>query len=289
MKQTLPHWYLIGTGNIGVLSAHYLQQAGHGVTALRPGNDPMLHRELVFGDQPRRLTLPAMSPARLARPLDALLVACKTPFTRDALLPLQPWLHQGTLVVRLQNGMGALDGLLPDGGALIETVTTSAVKGRPPRHEVVAENDTWWGGLPQPPVWFEALRQHWPGLHWEADLRHRQWQKLVVNAVINPLTALHDVDNGALLNNPALLAQANALCREADALLTRLDPHWPANSLPNVLAVARATAGNTSSMRADRQRGNRTEIDAINGYLLRQAEPLGMDLPHHRQLVQALS
>ncbi|MDX1803863.1 MAG: 2-dehydropantoate 2-reductase [Alcanivorax sp.] len=290
MSTSLPHWLLLGAGNMGTLAASYLIQAGHRVTVLRPASEPPLLRQLCFSDgRQRPLTLPVTTVHALRSAPSHLLVACKTPYTEAALAPLQPMLKDTQLVVRLQNGLGALDGLLPAGPTLIETVTTSAVKGQAPRHDIVAENDTWWGGQPRAPAWFADLQPHWPNLYWQADLRHRQWQKLVVNAVINPLTALHDVDNGVLLTELSLRRQAEQLCREADAVLQRLDPAWPAHSLDNVLAVARATAANTSSMRADRQRGNRTEVDAINGYLLTRARELGMTLPAHAQIVAALS
>ncbi len=94
--------------------------------------------------------------------------------------------------------------------------------------------------------------------------------------------------NGAVVDDPALQQEARALCAEADTLLTALDSRWPGHSFSAVLQVARATAGNTSSMRADRQRGATTEIEAINGWLLRQAQRHGMDLPTHRRLVEAL-
>ena len=54
------------------------------------------------------------------------------------------------------------------------------------------------------------------------------------------------------------------------------------------MAVARATAGNTSSMRADMRRGAITEIEAINGWLLREADRLGLELPAHRAIVAAV-
>jgi 2-dehydropantoate 2-reductase len=157
-------------------------------------------------------------------------------------------------------------------------------------HRVVAENDTWMGesAAGGPPAWFGALSAHWPKLHWPDDFRHRQWRKLVGNAVINPLTGLHDVANGRIFQDPALAGEAEQLAREADRVFTALDPTWPGDSLPGVRALAEATAGNTSSMRADMQAGAVTEIDAINGWLLRQAEALDIDLPAHRRIVAAV-
>ncbi|MEP4523688.1 MAG: ketopantoate reductase C-terminal domain-containing protein, partial [Alloalcanivorax venustensis] len=190
-------------------------------------------------------------------------------------------------VLRLQNGLGSLDGRLPAGARMIEVVSASAVKRDGDAHRVVAENDTWMGDG-TPPAWFGTLAGHWPKLHWPPVFRLRQWRKLVGNAVINPLTGLHDVANGHIFEDPALAAEAEQLAREADRVLTTLDPTWPGDSLPGVRALAEATAGNTSSMRADMQAGAITEIDAINGWLLRQADVLGLDLPAHRRLVAAV-
>ncbi len=229
-------------------------------------------------------------------------MACKAPFSAAALdgLPLAP----DATVLRLQNGLGSLNGLLPDGARMIEVVSASAVKRDGDAHRVVAENDTWMGesiaavapaagapaaGAPaEPPTWFCPLTEHWPKLHWPDDFHHRQWRKLIGNAVINPLTGLHDVPNGRIFQDPALAGEAEQLAREADRVFTALDPTWPGDSLTGVRALAEATAGNTSSMRADMQAGALTEIDAINGWLLRQAEALDIDLPTHRRIVAAV-
>jgi 2-dehydropantoate 2-reductase len=215
-------------------------------------------------------------------------VACKAPFSAAALAGVP--LAADATVLRLQNGLGSLDGLLPDGARMIEVVSASAVKRDGDTHRVVAENDTWMGesAAGGPPAWFGALSAHWPKLHWPDDFRHRQWRKLVGNAVINPLTGLHDVANGRIFQDPALAGEAEQLAREADRVFTALDPTWPGDSLPGVRALAEATAGNTSSMRADMQAGAVTEIDAINGWLLRQAEALDIDLPAHRRIVAAV-
>ena len=329
-------WYLLGAGNMGLLAAHYLQRAGFTVIALRRDDAPTLERTLLLpsgdrvsvqllcerappakGAKPRQdprarsndstnnasgippagfagLSRAGPAPTRPGDPIRRLVVACKAPFSTAALggLPLAA----DATVLRLQNGLGSLDGLLPAGARRVEVVSASAVKRDGDAHRVVAENDTWMGesaapGGPaaaEPPAWFGPLARHWPKLHWPDDFRHRQWRKLVGNAVINPLTGLHDVANGHIFQDPALAAEAEQLAREADRVLTALDPTWPGDSLPGVRALADATAGNTSSMRADMQAGAVTEIDAINGWLLRQADVLGLDLPAHRRLVAAV-
>lgn len=282
-----PHWHLVGAGHIGLLAARYLIAAGHGVTVVRAQSCPQLTARFVFADgRPERtLRLPVIAPGGHGQPVTHLIVACKTPFTAAALARCR--LADDATVIRLQNGLGTLDGRLGPGMRLIEAVTTSAVKTAANAHEVVAENETWMGGSRRPD-WCDTLAPHWPGLQWVDDVRPYQRRKLVANAAINPLTALHDVPNGALLDDAALRRRMAAIVAEADAVLGRLDPAWPGASRAHVEAVAEATARNTSSMRADVQRGAPTEIEAINGWLLEQARRLGLDLPENRRVVEAL-
>ena len=290
MPHTPPHWFLLGAGNMGTLAAWYLTLAGHRVTVIRSESASPLKKTLWLPDgRQQAVSLPVLTPSALPDRIGHLLVAIKTPYTRSAMAPLRQRLDSQTQVLRFQNGLGALDGLLPPGCIPLEAITTSAGKGQHPDHTVVAENATWLGGSTAPPAWFAALTEHWPDLHWEDDIRPRQWHKLVANAVINPLTALYDVPNGRINDDPALRKQATQLCEEADHVLQQLDPAWPGHSLENVLTVARATAGNTSSMRADRQRGAQTEIDAINGWLVKQADRLDLAVPANRKMVTTLT
>lgn len=277
-------WYIVGAGRIGTLAAGYLQRAGTAVVVVRPGTAHTRRITLIFDADGRSETLAlTVCPPAACGPVERLLLASKTPYTDDALARVQ--LSDIATVVRLQNGLGSLDGRLGAGQRLIEGVTTSAVMSeRDDTLRVVAENTTAFGGGPRP-AWFDDLADHWPALTWAQDIRPVQWRKLVANAAINPLTAIHDVPNGALLEQPALHADMAELVAEADAVLGRLDPAWPGDSLAQVAGVARATAANTSSMRADVRAGARTEIDAINGWLLRQAEALGLALPAHRRIV----
>lgn len=284
--ESLPAWHLSGAGNVGVLVIDYLQRAGIRVRHVS-NIDATATETLHFADG-RVHEVPIRRVARhaLSEPIKRLVVTCKTPFTEAAFTGLP--LADDACVLRLQNGLGSLDGLLGAGQGLIEGVTTNAVMRRADgAREVVAENHTWIGpGLPADEL--AALTQVWPGLQQVDDIRMRQWQKLVANAAINPLTAVFDVPNGALVERSALRRQMHALIDEADTLLARLDPTWPADSRAGVESVARATAGNTSSMRADVQRGQRTEIQAINGWLIRRGAEQQLAMTAHCEIVAAI-
>lgn len=96
---------------------------------------------------------------------------------------------------------------------------------------------------------------------WESLLK----SKLLINAVINPLTALFDVSNGVIVSNAHLRKLAKKLSDEtAFVLKFNKDKAWN-----DVQRVARNTANNTSSMRADIIHNRETEIEAISGYVLK--------------------
>jgi 2-dehydropantoate 2-reductase len=119
------------------------------------------------------------------------------------------------------------------------------------------------------------------------------WGKLVVNAAINPLTALLRVPNGELLERPEARRLMGELAGEAAAVALKLGVALPFTG-PECAAeeVARKTAGNRSSMLQDVLRGAPTEIDAINGAVVHLGEEMGLPTPVNRlvwSLVKSLS
>jgi len=111
------------------------------------------------------------------------------------------------------------------------------------------------------------------------------WGKLVINAAINPLTALLRVPNGELMSRPAareiMLEAAHEAALVANKHGIRLPYSDPADAVEE---VARNTAANISSMLQDVLRGTPTEIDAINGAIIRVGDALGVPTPVNRML-----
>src|SRR6266540_934826 len=179
-----------------------------------------------------------------------------------------------TLVVTLQNGVGNRELLAETLGAgcVGQGVTAlGATLIGPGRVRHAGQGATVFGAAPDP-----------AGM---AALDALVWGKLVVNVGINALTALLHVPNAALADAPAareLLAEAVA---EAVAVAAARGTPLPyADPLEHVLAVARATGANRSSMLQDAMRGSPTEIDTINGAVVREGQRLGVPTPVNRLL-----
>lgn len=125
-----------------------------------------------------------------------------------------------------------------------------------------------------------------------SDLQSLVWSKLAVSSAINPLTALLRVKNGELLELPSARALMGELARETAAVAKTLGVVLPFPG-PELTAeeVAQRTAENQSSMLQDVLRGAPTEIDAINGAVVRLAEENNLKVPVNRtvwSLVKAI-
>lgn len=99
------------------------------------------------------------------------------------------------------------------------------------------------------------------------DWKRLLHEKLVINAVINPLTTLFDIENGEILKNAYIYKLACELCREASLVLElEFNTQWE-----RVQAVAENTGNNVSSMLKDVRTNMQTEIEAISGYIINQS------------------
>jgi 2-dehydropantoate 2-reductase len=114
------------------------------------------------------------------------------------------------------------------------------------------------------------------------------WLKLAANCAINPLSALLRVPNGRLIEDAAARATLAAVAREVGAVAAALGIRLADDPAAAAEEVARLTAHNRSSMLQDVERGVATEIDVLNGAVVREAERLGVAVPENRRLLAAV-
>jgi 2-dehydropantoate 2-reductase len=130
------------------------------------------------------------------------------------------------------------------------------------------------------------------------DLLQLQLERLAVNAILYPLTAIFQCNNGALLYNLAilrltfmLLAEISLVLRSLPELkgLPNVEKRFSAESLrKRVIGIAISTSDNETSMLKDVEAGNNTEIDSITGYIIRRGEEVGIRCVVNYTILQML-
>jgi 2-dehydropantoate 2-reductase len=119
-----------------------------------------------------------------------------------------------------------------------------------------------------------------------ADIESSLWQKLIINVGINGLTVLYNCPNGELLHIPKARKQLLNLVSEGIAVATALGIKTEENPLQHCLEVCRATSTNISSMLQDFRNHKKSEIMAINGALVHEAQKVGIATPENEKLIQ---
>jgi pantoate--beta-alanine ligase len=118
------------------------------------------------------------------------------------------------------------------------------------------------------------------------------WSKLLINSAINPLSAIMRVSNGELLAAPRATALIKSVVDETMRVALASKVQIPFGStddaLERVHQVARATAANRSSMCTDIERGSPSEIDFINGHVVRTGQTCGVATPVNETLVSLI-
>jgi 2-dehydropantoate 2-reductase len=116
------------------------------------------------------------------------------------------------------------------------------------------------------------------------DFKKHQWNKLFVNSVINPITALTGQENGIVLSDQLSLT-VQSIIREGVSVARSEGLETDEESVLAVVRnVAKATCRNTSSMLQDVQKKKMTEIDSINGYIIQLAREHDIEVPVNEAL-----
>jgi 2-dehydropantoate 2-reductase len=231
---------------------------------------------------------------------DLVLVTVKAYDTGAAIESLQSVVGTRTTVVTAQNGLGNLEALrdaFPGRPVLAAVTTYGAMLAGPGRVLYTGRGDVLVGGTTRELDAAGRVARAFRDAGLQAlglpDIRGPLWQKAIVNAAINPLSALQRKPNGALLDDADVLARMRSIAEEGAAVARALKVALPErDTFAVVQRVARATAANRSSMLQDVEKGRRTEIEQINGAIVREGSRLGVPTPENARVldeVKALS
>ena len=289
---------IIGPGAMGCLFAGLLTESGHEVWLLdkypqraKKLSQTGLQIEGIGGCRIVRLKA-TDNPYDIAVP-DLVFVWVKAYDTLNAIKMVHPILTDHTQVISLQNGLGNLEaiaqmvnperiigGITSHGATLIDTGHI--------RH--AGKGDTIIGRMNKQ-IDDDSLKI--ANLLSDAsietkvssDIEGTIWSKLIINAAINPLTAITRLKNGQLLESDETCRLLDLVAEESEKIAKLAGISIAYSDIKSkVYDVCEATAQNTSSMLQDILRGRRTEIDAINGAIVEKARALNINAPVNEML-----
>ncbi len=280
-------WYILGAGAIGSLFGSALQRAGIPTTLLLRNTDSAnepLALSIERAETTRRLSFPTSNNSDSAI-IGHLLITTKAYDVHSALSEVAHRLDANTQIVILVNGMGFMADIVdqfPQLQFTLGTTTQGAYRLAPRHYRHAGTGLTRLGcaGRQKPPNWFADWSRLDLATVWEPNIEQILWQKLCVNCVINPLSALHLCKNGELSARPDLARLVDQLCTEIARVSLAAGFGETATTIHDEVSMVIAdTADNRSSMLQDVLAGRRSEIDFISGYFLDVARQFGVAAP----------
>lgn len=228
---------------------------------------------------------------------DLILLCVKSFNTKLTVEQIKPLLTTETKILTLQNGIGNVEiiselagpdrviaGVTNEGATLIDTARI--------RHAGRGETII---GTPdgKTPVQMRGIREIFNKVGLECkmtrDIKSLLWSKLIINVGINALSAVTRLSNGKLIEYEGTrrilrdaVTEAARIAKRKRIKLIFDDP------LAKVEAVCESTQNNLSSMLQDILRKKRTEVDFINGVIVRLGQELGIDVPTNKFLLDLI-
>jgi 2-dehydropantoate 2-reductase len=295
------HILILGAGALGSLLGARLSTTDAGVTLLGSNREHVqsikdngLFIEELDGRLSRYSLSVSSSPGETREKADLIIVLVKSYATRVAISGIDVCRRSDTLFLTLQNGIGnweAIAGMVGKDFALAGTTAQGSTLLGPGRIRHGGNGPTYIGEINGPASdrvhsIVEVFRSAGLDAHPSDDMERLIWEKLVVNVGINAITALTGVRNGMVAEVEDAREISRAAVLEALAVARAKGVFIDENMADRVLSVAKATAVNRSSMGQDVDRRKRTEIDAINGAIVRFGQEAGLDVPVNHTLTQ---
>jgi len=297
------HWpqvAVVGAGAVGCYYGGMLARAGAPVTLIgRPAHvaaivrDGLLLETLRFSE---RVRLSASTEVAAARGAQLVLFCVKSTDTDAAARELAPYLSPDTVVLSMQNGVDNLERLRSRvrGPAFAAVVYVAAAMAGPGHVRHTGRGDLVIGALPAdgprdegPVLERLAARLQRAGIPCVVsdNVEGELWVKLLINCAYNAISALGRARYRRIGASPAALGVMQEAVREVIAVAQAAGVRLPdGDLLEQARRISESMSGATSSTAQDIARGKRTEIDHLNGYVVRRGEELGIPTPVNRTL-----
>lgn len=282
---------VLGAGAVGCYYGGLLARAGHAVTLIgRPQHVQAIQAQglrlqtLAFDET---VTVAASTDAAAVAGANLVLFAVKSTDTETAGVQMRPHLAPGALVLCLQNGVDnaeRLRAVLPGttvAAAVVYVATEMAGPGHLRHHgrgELVIEPS------PRSASVAQALIAAGVPTEISDNVRGALWAKLILNCAYNALSAIGRLPYGELVQRPGVRDVMHDVVAECRAVAAADGVTLPGDVDLAVRRIAETMPTQYSSTAQDLMRGKPSEIDHLNGYVVRRGQALDVPTPANRVL-----
>jgi 2-dehydropantoate 2-reductase len=281
---------VLGAGAVGCFYGGLLSRAGHDVTFVgRPAHVDAINANGLLFDTPQfrqhLAAKAAVDTSSLGVP-DLVLVCVKSAQTEDMGRSLAGHLGPKTLVLSLQNGVDnpeRLSGTIdhPVIPAVVYVGSEMAGPGHVRQHGG--------GGLAigrsaETEPLASVLQAAGIDVSLFDDIESRRWTKLAINCAYNAISAIADMPYGPMMQVEGTRDVIAGAVQEAVSVARACGIAMPDGLIDDVLKIPSAMPNQKSSTAQDLARGKPSEIDFLNGYVVRRGQELGIPTPTNRAL-----
>jgi len=284
---------IMGAGAVGCYYGGMLARAGHDVVLIgRAQHVDAIRRQGLFMDTrsfQEHVTVRAGTEASDISGAEMVLCCVKSTDTQATAAAMVPHLAPDALVLSLQNGVDNAEQLHTElstlnvrvAPAVVYVATEMAGPGHVKHHgrgELVVGPATLSDEQTQQ---FVAA-----GIPIEVsdNVTGALWAKLILNCAWNALSAITQLPYGKLWQTPGVQSVMRAVAAECLAVATAEGVSLPEDSWTGIARIAETMPGQLSSTAQDLARKKRSEIDHLNGYIVRKGEAHGVPTPVNRTL-----
>jgi 2-dehydropantoate 2-reductase len=282
---------VMGAGAVGCYYGGLLARAGHEVTLIgRAALVAAVNRDGLRLDTQTfhaRVSVHASTEASAARAAQLVLFCVKSTDTQQVAALLAPHLAPDALVLSLQNGVDnaqQLQRVLPQtvAAAVVYVATEMAGPGHVKHH---GRGELVLGPAARRDDVLQAFAAASVPVQISDNVTGALWAKLIVNCAYNALSAIAQMPYGEMVQGEGVAAVMHDAVQECLAVARAMQVRVPDGVAEAVPDIARSMARQSSSTAQDLARGRRTEIDHLNGYVVRMGEQHGVATPVNRTLL----
>jgi 2-dehydropantoate 2-reductase len=275
---------IVGAGAVGCYFGAMLARSGVPVTLIgRAQHVEAINRDGLFlerSDFQGYVKVQASTEIDVVRDASIILLCVKTIDTEKAALQIAPHLATDALLVSFQNGVDNVERIHRSIGinAIPAVVYVAAAMSGPGRVKHNGRGDIVIGDVPRLAT---VLQRAGIPYRISDNIAGDLWTKLVMNCTYNAVSAVTGSRYLPIKNNPLTRDVMKGLIDEVVAVANAAGIQIAtANHLMEAaLKLGDAMASATSSTQQDLSLGRLTEIDSLNGYVVRRGRELGVPTP----------